>query len=69
VTITLGHVWIAVALIDLVFGVVTLRRAAADGLDADRRRGLRFSGGALIATAILLVLLALFLPIGRMRLI
>jgi hypothetical protein len=67
-TLTVGHLFLLIAFVDLIMGFVMLRRAAATGLDEDRRRGLRFTGGALIATAILLVPLALFLPIAQLRL-
>jgi hypothetical protein len=67
-TLTVAHLFMLIAFVDFVMGLVMLRRAAAPGVDEDRRRGLRFTGGALIATAILLVPLALFLPIAQLRL-
>ena len=68
-TLTVAHLFMAIALVDLILGFVSIRRAAGAGVDEDRRRGLRFTGGAMIASAILLVLLALFLPIGSLRIL
>jgi hypothetical protein len=67
-TLTVAHLFVLIAFVDLVVGVFMLSRAAAER-EEDRRRGLRFTGWAMIASAILLVLLALFLPIGRMRIL
>jgi hypothetical protein len=69
VTITLGHLLMGFALLDLVLGLVALRRSAAQGVDDDRRRSLRFIAGAQLVSAIVLVLIALFLPVGRTRLL
>jgi hypothetical protein len=68
-TITLGYVFIVVAFVDLVAGSVMVRAAlAAPGIDDARRRSIRMVMAAIVVVSILLVLIALFLPIGRMPL-
>jgi len=66
VTLTLGHVLIAVAVVDLIAGWAMVRSGlAAPGIDDARRRSVRVVMATIVAVSILLVLVALFLPVGR----
>ena len=68
-TLTLGHVLMAVALMDLVIvGPMAGRILSSPDSTEERRRGARFMLGAVVVLAVALVLIALFLPIGRIRL-
>lgn|GEM_PF-5802130 len=68
-TLTVGHLLMAIALFDVVvIGAKAGRILNAPDSTEDRRRSARWMLGAVLVVAAGLVLIALFLPIGRMRL-